>query len=375
LAAAKVARLFRSLVGRGIPRADVWAEPIYGAASSSIATKGSRAHFAGGDLLHDAPQVLSTTSIPAQHEHATDRPILEISKDSPKSHIGGCTAEESCDDHVSNAQFNICGIGSHIFRNHAWMPQLCLQSRQEPSLQLSVARMSCVKARAAFRGRGTTDANALRLVFPIGGHSITTSTAEASLTGNAVAIATRCRLSSRDAPALLTICSALLATIKCPCSPPDSIARLFPNPYYEALLESEVHRGNALVGRPIQNERRSTSTISLRKLSVYCGVQFRFRGSRELHMIRTFAFSVLLILGLAMPVTDVMAQSSAGRGAVGGAIIGGAVGGRRGAAIGAATGAAMGARRDRRGRYYWRHGRCWVRAGGRSHPVSSRYCR
>lgn len=57
-------------------------------------------------------------------------------------------------------------------------------------------------------------------------------------------------------------------------------------------------------------------------------------------MLRTFAFSVLLMLGLAMPATDVMAQSSAGRGAVGGAIIGGAVGGRRGAAIGAATGAA-----------------------------------
>jgi hypothetical protein len=49
-------------------------------------------------------------------------------------------------------------------------------------------------------------------------------------------------------------------------------------------------------------------------------------------MLRTL--SVLLLLGLAMPVTDVMAQSSAGRGAVGGAIIGGAVGGRRGAAIG-----------------------------------------
>jgi uncharacterized protein YcfJ len=89
-------------------------------------------------------------------------------------------------------------------------------------------------------------------------------------------------------------------------------------------------------------------------------------------MLRTFA--VLLLLGLAMPVTDVMAQSSAGRGAVGGAIIGGAVGGRRGAAIGAATGAVVGAHR-RHSHYYWRHGRCWVRTGGRSHPVSSHYCR
>ena len=92
-------------------------------------------------------------------------------------------------------------------------------------------------------------------------------------------------------------------------------------------------------------------------------------------MLRASALFLLLMLSLAMPVTDVMAQSSAGRGAVGGAIIGGAVGGRRGAAIGAATGAVVGAHRDRRGHYYWRHGRCWVRTGGRSHPVSSRYCR
>ena len=88
-----------------------------------------------------------------------------------------------------------------------------------------------------------------------------------------------------------------------------------------------------------------------------------------------FALSVLLTLGLAMPATDVMVRSNAGRGAVGGALIGGTVGGRRGAAIGAATGAVVGPHRDRRGRYYWRHGRCLVRAGGRSHPVSSRYCR
>jgi hypothetical protein len=94
-------------------------------------------------------------------------------------------------------------------------------------------------------------------------------------------------------------------------------------------------------------------------------------------MIRKSTLYFLLTLGLAMPLTDAMAQSTAGRGAVGGAIIGGAVGGRRGAAVGAATGAVVGARRDRhwRGHYYWRHGRCWVRTGGRSHPVSSRYCR
>jgi hypothetical protein len=42
---------------------------------------------------------------------------------------------------------------------------------------------------------------------------------------------------------------------------------------------------------------------------------------------------------------DALAQSSAGRGAVGGAIIGGAVGGRRGAAVGAIAGAAAGSRR------------------------------
>ena len=47
-------------------------------------------------------------------------------------------------------------------------------------------------------------------------------------------------------------------------------------------------------------------------------------------MPRLSTFSVLLLLAFAVPVTDVMAQSSAGRGAVGGAIIGGAVGGRRG---------------------------------------------
>ncbi len=91
-------------------------------------------------------------------------------------------------------------------------------------------------------------------------------------------------------------------------------------------------------------------------------------------MLRSLALPVLL-LGLAMPVTDAIAQSSAGRGAVGGAIIGGAVGGRRGAAIGAATGAVVGAHRNRHSHYYWRHGRCWVRTGGRSHPVSHRYCR
>jgi hypothetical protein len=90
-------------------------------------------------------------------------------------------------------------------------------------------------------------------------------------------------------------------------------------------------------------------------------------------MRRVLTVSLLLMLGLAMPFTDVMAQSSAVRGAVGGAIIGGAVGGRRGAAVGAVVGAHS--QRHLRGHYYWRHGRCWVRTGGRSHPVSYRYCR
>jgi uncharacterized protein YcfJ len=94
-------------------------------------------------------------------------------------------------------------------------------------------------------------------------------------------------------------------------------------------------------------------------------------------MGRILSSLFLLALVTAMPLTDALAQSSAGRGAVSGAIIGGAVGGRRGAAIGAATGAVVGShRRHSRGHYYWRHGRCWVRtSGGRSHQVSSRYCR
>jgi len=87
---------------------------------------------------------------------------------------------------------------------------------------------------------------------------------------------------------------------------------------------------------------------------------------------------LFFLLGVtAMPLADAVAQSSAGRGALSGAIIGGAVGGGRGAAIGAATGAVVGShRRHWRGHYYWRHGRCWVRtSSGRSHQVSSRYCR
>jgi hypothetical protein len=38
-------------------------------------------------------------------------------------------------------------------------------------------------------------------------------------------------------------------------------------------------------------------------------------------MSRLSTLSVLVLIGFAMPVTDIMAQSSAGRGAVGGAII------------------------------------------------------
>lgn len=94
-------------------------------------------------------------------------------------------------------------------------------------------------------------------------------------------------------------------------------------------------------------------------------------------MGRIVSFLFLLALMMAVPLTDALAQSSTGRGAVSGAIIGGAVGGRRGAAIGAATGAVVGSHRHHsRSRYYWRHGNCWVRtSSGRSHQVSRRYCR
>lgn len=94
-------------------------------------------------------------------------------------------------------------------------------------------------------------------------------------------------------------------------------------------------------------------------------------------MGRILSFLFLLALVTAVPLTDALAQSSTGRGAVSGAIIGGAVGGRRGAAIGAASGAIVGSHRHHsRSRYYWRHGSCWVRtSSGRSHQVSSRYCR
>jgi hypothetical protein len=93
-------------------------------------------------------------------------------------------------------------------------------------------------------------------------------------------------------------------------------------------------------------------------------------------MHRSLPLLFVLALATAIPLTDALAQSSPGRGAVGGAIIGGAVGGRRGAAIGAVAGAAAGSRRHRHNPYYWRHGRCWVRSHhGGSHPVASRYCR
>jgi hypothetical protein len=92
-------------------------------------------------------------------------------------------------------------------------------------------------------------------------------------------------------------------------------------------------------------------------------------------MRRILASIFLLALVAVIPLADALAQ--AGRGALSGAVIGGAIGGRRGAAIGAATGAiARSHRRHRHGHYYWRHGRCWVRtSSGRSHEVSSRYCR
>jgi len=94
-------------------------------------------------------------------------------------------------------------------------------------------------------------------------------------------------------------------------------------------------------------------------------------------MSRIIGFLFLLALMIVVPLTDALAQSSTARGAVSGAIIGGAIGGRRGAAIGATSGAIVGSHRHHaRSRYYWRHGRCWVRtSSGRSHKVSNRYCR
>ena len=89
-------------------------------------------------------------------------------------------------------------------------------------------------------------------------------------------------------------------------------------------------------------------------------------------MNRILPLLFFLALATIIPLTDVLAQSSPARGAVGGAIIGGAIGGRRGAAVGAIAGAAAGSRRH--SHYYWRHGRCWVRTYRGSHPVASRYC-
>ncbi len=82
--------------------------------------------------------------------------------------------------------------------------------------------------------------------------------------------------------------------------------------------------------------------------------------------------------------TETFAQSRAGSGALiggaSGAIIGGATRGGRGAAVGAAigasTGAIIGSQMQRRGRYYWYNGRCWVRfRNGEFHPIANRYCR
>jgi uncharacterized protein YcfJ len=104
-------------------------------------------------------------------------------------------------------------------------------------------------------------------------------------------------------------------------------------------------------------------------------------------MIRTAsAFALAVLFGL-ITISQAEAQrrsSGAGRGAVvgglTGATIGGLAGGGRGAAIGAAAGlgvgAVMGRQMERRGRYYWFDGRCWVRfRNGEFHPVPRRYCR
>ena len=92
---------------------------------------------------------------------------------------------------------------------------------------------------------------------------------------------------------------------------------------------------------------------------------------------------MLTAFGIAIPLSEVSAQSAA-RGALGGgaagAIIGGIAGGGRGAliggAIGAGTGAIIGDMQRRRGNFYWHNNRCWQRTRANEFfPVSNRYCR
>jgi hypothetical protein len=94
--------------------------------------------------------------------------------------------------------------------------------------------------------------------------------------------------------------------------------------------------------------------------------------------------SAILTLSLAIPVQDVAAQSSTGRGAVrgaaAGALIGGVAGGGRGAATGALIGAGTGALiarhgQRRHGRYYWYRGNCYYHnRNGQWHRVARSRC-
>jgi hypothetical protein len=109
-----------------------------------------------------------------------------------------------------------------------------------------------------------------------------------------------------------------------------------------------------------------------------CTANVKSNLLKERKMKRISVVFFLLAMAMAYPLSDAVAQTSAGRGAVGGAIIGGAIGGGRGAAIGAVTGAVVGSHarhHHRYSNYYWRNGRCWARLRhGGSHPVSNRYC-
>lgn len=102
-------------------------------------------------------------------------------------------------------------------------------------------------------------------------------------------------------------------------------------------------------------------------------------------MKRIVIVSLAIGFSMLIPVTEAVAQSRAGRGAVlgglTGAAIGGATRGGRGAAVGTAIGVGAGAliggqMERRRGNYYWYNGRCWIRfRNGEFHPVAHRYCR
>jgi hypothetical protein len=154
----------------------------------------------------------------------------------------------------------------------------------------------------------------------------------------------------------------------------------------QRMSASNYRCARALVRRthfPAKSRRMIFPEIRLAvKFKIFYQGFGNMQSEETMSTLRRIAISVSL-LGLAMtiPVADALAQPI-----LGGAIVGGAIGGRRGAAIGAATGAAVRAHRaywhGHRGHwhgpnfYYWHRGNCWVRtSSGRSHVVSSRYCR